>query len=56
MILPLRAGLQWLTDNRIEADAITTDCWNSAGVLRKILRAYIAACEEHPDADIEASR
>lgn len=56
MIDPLYNGIEWLDIHQDAAYKAAKSCWGSPAVLKKILRAYIAACEEYPDADIEVSR
>lgn len=56
MIDPIYDGIEWLDNYGKDAYESVKSCWDTPAVFKKILRAYLAACEEFPDADIEVSR
>ena len=57
MIHPLRRAIQWMQANRREAEKHNAkNGWGMYEHFLPWLSGYLAACEKHPDADIQASR
>lgn len=57
LIEPLRAGLELLRSDRQRFEAFNpANGWGSYDGLVEFVAEYLAACEEHPDAEVEVSR
>jgi hypothetical protein len=57
LIEPLRAAVDEITGNHTAYVHLNPpNGWGSVDSFTGFLRAYLAACEEHPDADVRVSR